>query len=464
MNRPTQDRPQSEGDAGTAFFRPPPKPAPPTQAFPTRPQKAANPQRVRPPVSRQPATGVPPPPTAEHERPAAQPKPAATVAGAVVLSLPETRRPRLLRHAPRSPVAVTELNCASLDQVDDQSLGVTYWFDAEPSGAPYTVTVHLVGQLKDSASSSEGRQNFQVTSTVPDVLPGSGRVCVTTRIPDLAAGEWEVSARPVERAPEGAPTSWIEIVGSGLARGTASGKTAFSPFVRHIAPGVSLGAWPGLVTTGFLFALLVQTLLVRHLDLPVLRLFLLTVLACGLGLIAAKGYYLITHPRQRGGSLTTGMSVQGFVIMMITTLLAGTALLDLPLGVVLDTAAPALLFGMAVGRLGCLLGGCCVGRPTTSRWGIWSSDRRVGIRRIPVQLLESALSATLGALALIAVLKLGADGGGLVLVATLAAYTLGRQVLFPLRSIPRATKYGPLITFAVAGLVLTVSVLLLFLG
>lgn len=464
MNGPTHDRPQSGQDAGTAFFRPSPKPAPPARVLPAPPKKAMTPRSVTRPVPPKPATDPPAPPTAEQERPAQQPRPAATVAAAVMPSPPEALRPRLVRHAPRSPVAVTEFNCASLEHVDQQSLGVTYWFDAEPSGAPYTVTVHLSGQLKDSTAQREGRRSFQVTSTVDDVLPGSGRVCVTTRIPDLAAGEWEVSARPVERAPEGAPTSWVEIRSPRLTHGTGSGKTAFSPFVRNIAPGVRLGAWPGLVTTGFLLALLVQTLLARHLDLPVLRLFLLTVLACGLGLIAAKGYYLITHPRERRGSLITGMSVQGFVIMTIATLLAGTALLDLPLGAVLDTTAPALLFGMAVGRLGCLLGGCCVGLPTTSRWGIWSSDRRVGTRRIPVQLLESVLSATLGALALLAVLQLGADGGGLVLVATLAAYILGRQILFPLRSIPRATKYGPLITFAVADLVLTASILLLLLG
>ncbi|MGB3829397.1 MAG: prolipoprotein diacylglyceryl transferase family protein [Ornithinimicrobium sp.] len=302
-----------------------------------------------------------------------------------------------------------------------------------------------------------------MTSTVDDVLPGSGRISVTTRIPNLATGQWHVSARPVVRAPEGAATSWVEIVGTRLERGTASGTTAYSPFVRNIAPGVRLGAWPGLVTTGFLFALLVQTLLARHLEVPALRLFLLTVLACGLGMVAAKGYYLITHSRDKRGTLVTGMSVQGFVIMTIATLLAGAALLDLPLGTVLDATAPALLFGMAIGRLGCLLGGCCVGRPTTSRWGIWSSDRRVGMRRIPVQLLESALSAGLGLLALLAVLQLGSKGGGLVLVATLAAYILGRQVLFPLRRVPRATTHGRVATLTVATLILAASLLLLFL-
>lgn len=464
MNPPAQDRPNQGHGTGAAFFRPAAKSAEPVRAVPARAKKTVAARKAARSSAPLPATNQPPPPRAEQERPGSQPDHAATVTGPVVQSLAEARRPRLVRQAPRSPVAVTEFNCASLEETDQQSLGVTYWFDAEPTGDPYPVTVHLSGRLKDSTPQHEGRTSFQVTSTVQDVLPGSGRVSVTTRIPNLATGEWEVDAKPVERAPEDAPTPWVELNSSNLTRGTASGRTAFTPSVRNIAPGVRLGAWPGLVTTGFVLALIVQALLARQLDLPVLRVFLLTLLGCGLGLFGAKGYYLLTHPREMRTALTTtGMSVQGFVIVTIGSLLAGTALLDLPLGPVLDTAAPALLFGLAVGRLGCLLGGCCVGRPTTSRWGIWSSDRRVGTRRIPVQLLESALAVTLGILALLAVLQLGANGGGLVLVATLAAYVLGRQVLFPLRNVPRATTYGRPVTFAVAAMILAATLVALFL-
>ncbi|WP_448072922.1 prolipoprotein diacylglyceryl transferase family protein [Georgenia yuyongxinii] len=344
---------------------------------------------------------------------------------------------------------------------------MTYWFDAEPVGEPYPVTVHLSGRLKGDAaaapSETSGRRSFQAVSTVEDVLPGSGRVAVTTRVAKLARGEWEVTATPVVRAPEGSPAPWAEISTPRLLRGTASGRTAFSPFVRNLAPGVRLGAWPALVGTGFVLALVVQALLAGQLNLPALRLLLLTVVASGLGLLSAKLYYLATHPKEPRTFTTPGMSVQGFVIATIGTLLIGSPLLGLPLGGVLDATAPGLLFAMAIGRLGCLLGGCCVGRPTTSRWGIWSSDRRVGVRRIPVQLLESSFSALLGTLALLAVLLLPATGTGLVLVATVAAYIVGRQILFPLRSIPRATAHGRTISFVVAGFVFLASLAGLFL-
>ncbi len=383
-----------------------------------------------------------------------------TPTAAVASSLAE---PRLVRHAPRSPLVITDFNCSALDDVDQQSLGVTYWFDAEPAGDPYDMTIHLRGHLKGgpgkegSSARPVERTEFDQTSTLENVLPGSGRIALTTRIPDVAAGEWDVVATPVRPAPAGAPAPWVEVRNPRLPQGTASGRTAFSPLVRNLSPGVRLGAWPALVGTGFVLALVLQALLARQLHLSGPHLILLTTVASALGLVGAKVYYQITHPREPRSFLTPGMSLQGFVIVTVATLVAGSFLFDLPLGAALDVTAPGLLFGMAIGRLGCLLGGCCVGRPTSSRWGIWSSDRRIGMRRIPVQLIESGFAAALAAVALLAVLLTPAAGGGLVLLATLTAYVVGRQVLFPLRNIPRATTHGRTITLFMAALVLAAS-------
>jgi len=43
---------------------------------------------------------------------------------------------------------------------------------------------------------------------------------------------------------------------------------------------------------------------------------------------------------------------------------------DLPVWPVADAIAPGLALGHVVGRFGCLLAGCCYGRPTTMPWGI----------------------------------------------------------------------------------------------
>lgn len=53
-------------------------------------------------------------------------------------------------------------------------------------------------------------------------------------------------------------------------------------------------------------------------------------------------------------------------------------------------AAPAAL-GMAVGRIGCLLAGCCAGIPTTLPWGVDFGD---GIPRHPTQLYEALFCLT----------------------------------------------------------------------
>lgn len=48
--------------------------------------------------------------------------------------------------------------------------------------------------------------------------------------------------------------------------------------------------------------------------------------------------------------------------------------------------APAIAAGVAIGRIGCFLRGCCYGKPTTLPWGVDFGD---GIPRHPTQLYEA---------------------------------------------------------------------------
>jgi phosphatidylglycerol---prolipoprotein diacylglyceryl transferase len=120
---------------------------------------------------------------------------------------------------------------------------------------------------------------------------------------------------------------------------------------------------------------------------------------------------------------------------------------------------------MAIGRPGCFWAGCCAGRPTTSGRGIWSSDRRVGCRREPAQLLEALASLIIGAGVLAAVLLAGLPRSGPVAVAGLAAYTLCRQFILVLRDEPPLRwRYGRQVTVAAAAAVLIASAVLFALG
>lgn len=372
------------------------------------------------------------------------------------------RKPFLAGDVPDGPVQVMSWNCSRIEGVEPHGLGMTYWFDAAPDGDPYPVNVRFTGRRVSGDGRAGAADTFETVRTIGRVVPGSGRVALTARVPGVAPGTWEVTATPVVfRKPDGSSSPAPR---GRLPQGTATGTTAFLPVVNVRAPGVRIGAWPALVGAGFLVALLVQWLLGAQRGLPTGRLLLVSVLASLIGLVGAKVYYLLTHRAEKAPVLRAGMSVQGFVLAAIPTLLLVGWWAGIPLGPMLDVSAPGLLLGMTIGRLGCFFGGCCVGLPTASRWGIWSSDRGIGVRRIPVQLFESAMAGTVAAATALAVALMDPAVDGLLFLIGLSAYTFGRQVLFPLRGIPRTTAYGRVAVMALTGLVVIGSVLLLALA
>ena len=140
------------------------------------------------------------------------------------------------------------------------------------------------------------------------------------------------------------------------------------------------------------------------------------------------------------------------------------AVASVPIGVFIDASAPGLFVGLAIGRIGCFFAGCCAGRPTSAAWGLWSSDQRVGMRRIPAQLLESALALGSALLSLVAVLGYRPLIGG-IFVAALALYTLARQGILRLRAErPESVRGGSLIALASAVVLIGDAVLLALLS
>lgn len=349
---------------------------------------------------------------------------------------------------------VTRFSCDALDGLDPHALGVTYWFDPPASGGTYTVTVRLRGRRIGVQGRPGRRDSFEKVERVESVRPGTGPVAVTSRVSDVAAGEWHVTAtaEAVASTPAGRRAAPVR-----LPNGSSSGATAYAPVVRISAPGARLGAWPALVGVGVICALVVQYLLGRHVGLPVLRVLGLSLFSSVVGAVGAKVYYLVEHRRERPPLLTAGMCIQGFVLAAIATLVLGAIALEVAVGTLLDVTTPGLLWAMTIGRFGCFFGGCCAGRPTASRFGLWSSNRRLGLRRIPTQLLESALALVVGGAAATVVIADAASPAGFVFAGAMAAYTLGRQLLFPLRDLPRNTTNGRTVTLVIAGAVLLAS-------
>jgi phosphatidylglycerol:prolipoprotein diacylglycerol transferase len=304
--------------------------------------------------------------------------------------------------------------------------------------------------------------------TVHGIVPGSGPVAVTTQIRGINPGEWIVTARPVARAagglarlypsrhagrPDGQrwPLRPRRVVISAGAR--AAVRTAPQSLAK--VPGIVRPAYAGLISLGVLAGLGLQTVLPGLARFPAGRALMFSVLAVAAGLAGGKAWYIALHRGRR----FDGWCIQGFITGAAAVAAAAPiAGLGIPAGGYLSAAAPALLIGMAIGRRGCFWAGCCVGRPTASPWGIWSSDRRVGCRRIPAQLLEALLSLLIGLAVLAAVLALGLAQSGLVALAAVAACTPGRQFIVRLRADPpRRAPYGGPVTGATAAAVLMVS-------
>ncbi|QIZ00769.1 prolipoprotein diacylglyceryl transferase [Streptomyces sp. S1D4-11] len=312
------------------------------------------------------------------------------------------------------------------------------------------MAITFVGVRDGGEPGKDARNRFEHVETVEAITPGSGRISVTAKVEDINPGAWHVTATPVVLVPAG--HSGTPEPGPRLEPTVVMASTRLAPLVR--GPGVRPFAWPLLVAAGVALAVLVQGLLAARAGLDTGAAVFGSLAGSVVGYFTAKTYYMVQHRQHLRQFLGAGTCIQGFLLGAFGTALAVVAAAGIPVGTWLDVAAPGAFLAMATARPGCFLGGCCVGRPTTSRWGVWSSDRRVGIRRVPTQLIEALLALTLGAVTLAADLTWRPAIPGMLFVAAMAAYTFGRQLLFPLRAEARKTKTGRPLTTAAALLVL----------
>lgn len=98
---------------------------------------------------------------------------------------------------------------------------------------------------------------------------------------------------------------------------------------------------------------------------------------CIAGEVGARLTFVIVEwPRFRDGTvsamefLLAGRVVLGGVVLGVATATWLFRRHRLPVMDVLDATLTATALGMAVGRIGCLMSGCCYGKPTDLWWGI----------------------------------------------------------------------------------------------
>jgi phosphatidylglycerol:prolipoprotein diacylglycerol transferase len=94
---------------------------------------------------------------------------------------------------------------------------------------------------------------------------------------------------------------------------------------------------------------------------------------------------------QSGGLTSMGGIAAGLVVIVVAARVTRTRAGDL-----LDAFVPAGLLALGIGRLGCFLGGCCYGAPTSLPWGVVFPE--LSEARHPLQLYSAAFDFALVAL------------------------------------------------------------------
>lgn len=89
---------------------------------------------------------------------------------------------------------------------------------------------------------------------------------------------------------------------------------------------------------------------------------------------------------REGGLAWHGALLGGFIAYFIFSKKRGIDVLEF-----LDLCAPSMLIGLAIGRIGCFMNGCCIGMETSSHWGMIFRDAGYTTPHYPTQLYECGL-------------------------------------------------------------------------
>jgi phosphatidylglycerol:prolipoprotein diacylglycerol transferase len=218
--------------------------------------------------------------------------------------------------------------------------------------------------------------------------------------------------------------------------------------------GRPVWSYPALLYVGTVIGLIVGNGVANARGLDGTRVYLASVLLLPVALLGARLAFVAAYwdrfrhqpaqiwRRDIGGQAMYG----GLAAVPVSVPLLGS--FKLSFWAFWDIGVVIILIGMMFTRIGCLLNGCCVGRPTNSRLGLALADRAgVVRRRIPTQLLEAALGAIV--LGMVWSVPTDADPGTMFLTA-IAGYAIGRALLEGTRERRSIAGFGSVRAFSLA--------------
>lgn len=204
--------------------------------------------------------------------------------------------------------------------------------------------------------------------------------------------------------------------------------------------GRAIPSYPAMLYLGLVFGLIAGNVAAKASGLNGARVYVASLILLPPALVGARFASVIGNwsayrrtpgriwRRSEGGQAMYG----GLVVVPLSLPLLHA--LGLPFWEFWDVAIFTMLTGMIFARVGCLLNGCCAGRPTEGRFGLLLAGQHgIRIRRLPSQILEGSLGAIL--LVGAAVLATSPAPPGSAFTVSLAAYALARLFLQPLREV-----------------------------
>jgi phosphatidylglycerol:prolipoprotein diacylglycerol transferase len=364
---------------------------------------------------------------------------------------------------------------ASYADTQPQGLTATFRVDLRDAPEPYSATVRFTGQRLGVAGRRASWDGFVHEEIIDQVMPRNGPISVSARVYGINQGDWSVQAELLTASPDAnkarvytraaslraqtlQPADWswrkwrlVDVAPHPL-------KSRWSRILLlDPIPAVIPGSWAGLVALGVAIGIIFQALLLPRAGLAFGTVFPVSLLAVVAGVTGGKLWYIALNWRTWRRAVGDGFCIQGALTGAVAVGVGAFALIHVPIGLLLDTTAPGLFIGIAIGRLGCFFTGCCAGRPSSSRFAVWSSDRRVGARRLPTQPLESLAALCIGLAGLVVVLHYRLAVPGAVFVASMAAYTLCRQFFLRLRTEQRRSTLASAVIAVAASLVLSAA-------
>jgi phosphatidylglycerol:prolipoprotein diacylglycerol transferase len=232
---------------------------------------------------------------------------------------------------------------------------------------------------------------------------------------------------------------------------------------------ITVWSYPAMLYIGLLSGVVVGNMAAHAAGLDGLRVYIATMILIVPALAGARLLYVFAEWRLYRENLSSiwDRNVGGYIMYggLPLALICSVPLLrvlHLGFAAFWDVAILTILVGMAFTRIGCLLNGCCGGRPSPSRFALYLPNRRgAWEKRIPTQLLESSSAIVLFLIAL-AVRRSTPFPGALFLLVSLG-YALGRLLTECVRERPqKAGRFNVAHIISLTIVLLAVSTLTIY--